>query len=476
MTGDNIHEEMIDHIMQYPQGVSSRELASTFLKFKNADERLAHVAVQGILQKDRRCRYENGLWHVVIENVGKADRALEEEPWVAVYLTPGQQNRAREVMHVSVWSLFDTPSLLLSQWLIDSQQIPAEERELLVSPQDTAFDSEHRATVSDIWRMLENKTVLFFSSHQQGLWSRTGLKAGESMLDDTMVVSYLCKVAEVPIKRPMTLESVIDRLFSRSALLPAALAQGEAFAESAWELLRRIKEKGIVSRAGLERWDAEQTIEIAWAQKSFTFNDIQNAPASPGVYGFTDKAGDFIYIGKGKNVRKRLLGYFRQTEESPEKLITLRNEAYGLTVHRCGSELESLLYEYRLIKKYAPKLNSQIEVNERKGVYNPVGDSIFLLPHAEDGFGMAVCFRKNQKISLLPFRQDFSENESMVQFLEQFFFAERLESESTDFPEQEIVFRWVNKHRDDVVRIDVSRFAHAQQLFENIKCYWPEVG
>ncbi|MFP4415844.1 MAG: nucleotide excision repair endonuclease [Chitinispirillaceae bacterium] len=475
MTGDNIHEEMIAFIQQHSGGVSSPELASRFLKFKNAEQRLAHIAVKSILESDRRCRHDDGLWHVITERQQDEKRTLEDEPWIAVYLFSGTGQHSRDVMHISAWTLFDMPKLVFSRWLIDVNKIPEDERHILVSSQDSTVQSSLHAFVSELVRLLENRTVLFFSTHQQGLLSRLCLQAGESMFDDTMVLSYLCKVANVPLNRPLNLEVVYDRLFSCASIRPAATAQGKAFAECAWELLRRIKDKGFASRADLEQWDAEQTVEIDWSKKQFSYRDIQNAHSGPGVYGFLNKEGEYIYIGKAGNVRKRIMGYFRPSEESPEKLMMLRNEAYGITVHPCGSELESLLYEYRLIRKYSPKLNTQVEVNERKGVFNAIDDSVFLLPHADTNKGMAVCFRKNQKISLLPFMQDFSERDAMVQYLREFFFTDKLKAEPTDFPEQETVFRWVNKNRDHVVRVDVSRAASAEELIDSIRAYWPEV-
>ncbi len=476
MGDKTIHEEIIDYIRRYPDGVSSSTLAETFLKFKTPDKHLAHIAVNAILQSDGRCLYENSLWRIVAADSKADNSGLNEEPWVAVYLLSGRGERAREIMHVSIWTLFDVPSLVRSQWLMDVNHIPESEREQLLHPKDCSLQGDLNSTVTSLLQLLENKTVVFFSSRDQGLWSRLSLRAGESMLDDTVVLSYLCKAAEIPVSRPMNLEKIYEQLFSRTPLMPSVLAQGEAYAECIWELIRRIMDKGIFGKADLESWDEQHLVAVNWQNKNFSYSDILKATCGPGVYGFSDSSGEYIYVGKAKNVRKRLMSYFRPSEESPEKLIQLRNEAYRLTVYECGSELESLLYEYRLIKKYAPRLNTQMEVGERKGQFHPIPDALFLLPHADSNKGMAVCFRKDQKVSLLPFLQDFSDESSFVQFVDRFFFSEKLNPEASDFPEQEIVTRWVNKNRDQIVRIDVSRVENATELVEKVKCFWPEVG
>lgn len=78
-------------------------------------------------------------------------------------------------------------------------------------------------------------------------------------------------------------------------------------------------------------------------------------PHNPGCYLMKDKNGIIIYVGKSKNLKNRLTSYFKQTHTGKTAMLVrdIKSFEYILT----SSELESLLLEINLIKKYDPKYN-----------------------------------------------------------------------------------------------------------------------
>ena len=209
-----------------------------------------------------------------------------------------------------------------------------------------------------------------------------------------------------------------------------------------------------------------------WQEKKFSLEDILNLPQAPGVYGFKNRANEYLYIGKAKNVRRRLMSYYHDTDESPGKLSKLRQEAYDLSVYRCGSELESLLLENRLIKKHKPCFNTTIDINERKGSRAVLHDCIIVLSHADTEKGMSFWFRSGQKIKIKPFYSDFRDCGDMVKQLDEFFLLEQLPAEFTDFAEQEIASRWIKRHNDELYMVPVYRMASAEEIFASLKSCW----
>jgi len=79
-------------------------------------------------------------------------------------------------------------------------------------------------------------------------------------------------------------------------------------------------------------------------------------PKNPGVYFFKNAHGKILYIGKAANLRARLKSYFvkNQTSLKTKSLIT---EAKNLDWKVLNSEVEALIHEAELIKKYLPKYN-----------------------------------------------------------------------------------------------------------------------
>ena len=84
-------------------------------------------------------------------------------------------------------------------------------------------------------------------------------------------------------------------------------------------------------------------------------------PNEPGVYFFKNQRGEIIYIGKAKNLKKRVSSYFNSNhEDSPKTQILVKNiHSYDFIV--VDNEVEALLLENKLIKKHSPKYNINLK-------------------------------------------------------------------------------------------------------------------
>ncbi len=81
-----------------------------------------------------------------------------------------------------------------------------------------------------------------------------------------------------------------------------------------------------------------------------------HSPRSPGVYGMLDKAGRVVYIGKAKNLRARLMSYFRVNSRDP-KAGRILGATRVLLWEQTGDEFAALLRELELIQRFRPKFN-----------------------------------------------------------------------------------------------------------------------
>lgn len=77
----------------------------------------------------------------------------------------------------------------------------------------------------------------------------------------------------------------------------------------------------------------------------------------PGVYRMLDAQGDVLYVGKARNLRKRVASYLRKPEYLAPKTKALMSHVTQIDVTVTASENEALLLENILIKKYLPKYN-----------------------------------------------------------------------------------------------------------------------
>ena len=80
-------------------------------------------------------------------------------------------------------------------------------------------------------------------------------------------------------------------------------------------------------------------------------------PEGPGVYLFKDLSGAVIYAGKAKNLKRRVLSYYRQAGEPAHKTSLMLHRARSLEYILTSTEKEAFILESNLIKKHLPRYN-----------------------------------------------------------------------------------------------------------------------
>jgi len=84
---------------------------------------------------------------------------------------------------------------------------------------------------------------------------------------------------------------------------------------------------------------------------------IADVPDKPGVYRFYDKAGDVLYVGKAKSLKKRVRSYFSVRNDMPLKVQKLVRRIHSIQTQITRSEDEALILEDELIKNHQPMFN-----------------------------------------------------------------------------------------------------------------------
>ena len=106
------------------------------------------------------------------------------------------------------------------------------------------------------------------------------------------------------------------------------------------------------------------------------YEKAKSLPLLPGVYIIRDKNDEIIYIGKAKELRKRVSQYFKEGAEHLPKVQKMVDNAFSFDVIVTNSEFEALTLECSQIKLHSPKYN--ILLKDDKG-YNFIKISILTL-------------------------------------------------------------------------------------------------
>jgi len=93
----------------------------------------------------------------------------------------------------------------------------------------------------------------------------------------------------------------------------------------------------------------------------YSRDDVNSLPGLPGVYRFYNKNDELIYIGKAKNLRKRVISYFNKSSYINRKTQRLVSEIQNIEFAISNTEFDAFLLENNLIKQHQPKYNIQLK-------------------------------------------------------------------------------------------------------------------
>ena len=88
---------------------------------------------------------------------------------------------------------------------------------------------------------------------------------------------------------------------------------------------------------------------------------LKTIPENPGVYQHLDASGTVIYVGKAKNLLRRVTSYFSHYDDKSAKIKMLVRNIYDIRVTVVATEVDALLLENSLIKRYQPRYNSMLK-------------------------------------------------------------------------------------------------------------------
>ena len=92
---------------------------------------------------------------------------------------------------------------------------------------------------------------------------------------------------------------------------------------------------------------------------------LKTLPDRPGCYLMRDRRGEIIYVGKAKNLKRRVSGYFRKGAKHHPKVRSMVSTVWDFEFLTVKNEAESLLTEASLIKKYKPRFNILMRDDKR---------------------------------------------------------------------------------------------------------------
>jgi DNA polymerase III epsilon subunit family exonuclease len=153
-----------------------------------------------------------------------------------------------------------------------------------------------------------------------------------------------------------------------------ALADAETTLAVFMALLDRARGQGLTTLDDLLRLNAGKRAPVpvhkpvGRGRSILDKSHLTSIPHAPGVYIMRDAGGRVIYIGKARDLRKRVASYYSQPLGYTRKMDGLLESLTKIEVEVVGSEIEALMLESQLIRRYRPRFNT-VQRNVEQYVY-----------------------------------------------------------------------------------------------------------
>jgi hypothetical protein len=461
-----MHEEIIAYLLDHPEGTSSSVLAEIFLKIKNPPATFAHTAISSILSKDKRFFLDDTKrWHAKIKAVNQT-QLLNNLPLTTVFILCDPQRKSHQIYYLALWNILPSPHFLMDIWLTKPNILNQSND---ANPGSTPeLSVEHSSIIAKrIGNELKSRVPIFLNGYEQNLLRYALSKEHYHLNEDTMLISEFFQAAELVIPQPLTLSNCTNLLFGINEF-NNAFKMGEKFTDCIFELIQQLQFKGVTSREDIENSSIEK-IKTLLAGKKFTHEDIASLPETHGVFGFKDKSENFIYIGRAINLKRKILNFFKEIEDSPQKLKNLLHDFLSISTYQCNNELESIIYEHRLNKKYSLPTSAKATATGNDFDNETIPNCLVMAAHLHKDKIVTFWVKRKQKILIKTLEKDFNDENKLTEELELFFYKDNIQSEVSDPDEMKSVFQWTEQNRGKIILINVGELESVTDLVDSIK-------
>lgn len=213
---------------------------------------------------------------------------------------------------------------------------------------------------------------------------------------------------------------------------------------------------------------------LPWSRYAFTRDDLRALPPAPGTYRFYDLDGRLLYVGKSRNLKRRLASWFAEPARHSPRVLAIIHAVHRFEVLPSGSELEALLREGAQIRGDAPERNVQRAIHPSRGRSARRLNSILILEPAEAPWILrAWLIREGDLLDSVPLGPKGGGLKRIARVLRDEFFdpTSGPRSGTTRPIDVEIVARWLADNRDKAVAFDPTHLRTVDDVVSRLRWF-----
>ncbi len=211
---------------------------------------------------------------------------------------------------------------------------------------------------------------------------------------------------------------------------------------------------------------------IDWSRLAFDRELLRRIPRVAGTYRFYDADDRLLYVGKAKDLNRRVGWYFRETRRRSARVQQLLEQIHRLEFEPVGSELEAILREAEQIRRDAPRQNVQRR-HQAIGRAARLRSILILEPAESPSQLRAFLVREGRLVGRVALGPRGGGLRRIARLLDDYFFFAPDGPTPAAGPEidVELVVRWLGRNRDRVVAFDPTSLRSAREVTERLRWF-----
>jgi hypothetical protein len=334
-----VNEKIFKYLLESGKGVGAAQILSHVLNIRSPNAEASESVLAGFLRQDSRFVFADGLWHL-----SSLEEPARFDPGRTVVLHLQSANGPEGLQNVR-------GGLVWADGRLHEFRVPA----------SANIPGGVRAG-------MEGHLLIVWSSRELRLWNALLRSQARDRWEGTTL--YLRNLAARALNRTPSSLRQPEELAWELGLSPVDEDRpGEAaqYLRACWSLLLdRVPTESRRSFDSLREWINGPAAEVDFSRFAFEPDFLHRLPSAPGVYILKDSTGTIVYVGKSRNLKRRVASYFTPNALSYPKIARIHRQLHSIDLCRTDNEIEALLLEMRMIRDFRPAINLQAEIHARR--------------------------------------------------------------------------------------------------------------
>ncbi len=314
--------------------------------------------------------------------------------------------------------------------------------------------------------MAAGKTLVLWHPKDMRLWNQVLESCSLEPWDGTTLC--LSRMAHLVLRMPVSKLSLEE--LAMELALPAADPESPAgiarfFASVFKGMTILMPHETTASWHSLLHWMRDAAPKVDFSRFSFDRRFLKELPDGAGVYLMKNRAGQPIYVGKSRCLRRRVGSYFNPRASESPKVLRIQEALHSIEICETPNEVEALILEMRLIRNHRPAINLQTGIHKREGFAGGDTNLLLLVAGAHDRSVRIYFMKQGAFAGQISCRLGLSAPKRVLSRIRSVFFGPRRARVPRREPwEIVLVSRWLasSRRRLNYVNIDhAGSYEHA---------------